>query len=176
MGTDIHIYVEGKTDEETWTAIPGPNPYYELYLKDPEYYDYLEHQPKERLENWIFDTRIYTFFTLLAGIRDTSNDGIIPISTYNEEDHVCDIIPHDVSDDIWLEYKHWRWDAHTGGCLTLKTILDYDWNATFEYINGTYTAKELADEFYTESIPKLKKLADEFNGPENIRIVYWFDN
>lgn len=95
----------------------------------------------------------------------------------------------DIKDDL---------DYHSYSYLTLKELLDFNYEKSFEKLEMSFlykednvviagsifteTAKEgegeitsyrnYLGEWFFEELDKMKKLGD----PENVRIVFWFDN
>lgn len=53
-----------------------------------------------------------------------------------------------------------------------------DWGSPHYYTTITWKAvyKDSARDFYDKTIPALKAIADRVGGPDNVRIVFWFDN
>ena len=105
--------------------------------------------------------RCYRLFGALAGVRDTSIDMIVPGR--------WDALPDDVSDEVKGISDEWGMDAHSHSHLTLR-----------ELMNSKYykmSTKELYDMgidayFFKTLVPDLQK----FGNPDDIRIVFWFDN
>ena len=105
--------------------------------------------------------RCYRLFGALAGVRDTSIDMIVPGR--------WDALPDDESDEVKGISDEWGMDAHSHSHLTLR-----------ELMNSKYykmSTKELYDMgidayFFKTLVPDLQK----FGNPDDIRIVFWFDN
>ena len=105
--------------------------------------------------------RCYRLFGLLAGVRDTSIDMIVP----DRHDH----LPDDVSVEIEDLSDEWATDGHSHNYLTLKELM------SSKYFK--MTEQDLADMgidsyFFTTLVPDLMR----FGNPDDIRIVFWFDN
>ena len=105
--------------------------------------------------------RCYRLFGLLAGVRDTSIDMIVP----DRHDH----LPDDVSVEIEDLSDEWGTDGHSHNYLTLKELM------SSKYFK--MTEQDLADMgidsyFFTTLVPDLMR----FGNPDDIRIVFWFDN
>lgn len=197
MGSDIHLFVE-KRENDNWVPVA-----------DSETSSY---------EGWLYNNRNYNLFAFLADLRNYNN--YIPISRPKG-------LPHDVSKEVKEKADYWGVDGHTHSWLTLEEILEFDWACEDikkgfvneleykEFIKNGYptswcggfggnitnisnedmdkiisgelkrdegvsyytevswlvTYKEQAGDFYTKAIPKLKELGN----PENVRIVFWFD-
>ena len=102
-----------------------------------------------------FNTRSYSLFAILANVRNNGNFN--PISEPKE-------LPEDCSDSIKTISD---WDGgHSHSWLTLKEIFEFDWTQSVKregWMDGG---------FWSECIPRLLRLGT----PENVRIVFWFDN
>ncbi len=101
----------------------------------------------------VFSFRNYLLFGILAGVR---NKTCTPISVPKK-------LPKDISNEVFKEYLTWSIDAHSASYLTLKELLEHDYPKGFE--------KEITPLFFT-NLEELKELGE----PENVRIVFWFDN
>ena len=119
MGTDIHMFVEKKTSEG-WEAVKGENPY---YIPGDEYGD-----EEYRYEGWLYNSRNYDFFAMLAGVRNGSGfagvdtgEGFNPISEPKGLPKDASVEVEDYFDDSYLHSKSW---------LSLKELKDYDLQQT----------------------------------------------
>lgn len=185
MGCDIHLFVEKKNNNK-WEAVKGKNPYFGCWANEPE----------ECYKDWFYNSRNYSLFSVLADVRNNYN--IKPIATPKG-------LPIDVSDIVRKESDEWDGDGHSHSWLTLKELLDYDinqtitakgmispaqysslqqginpsswcgWTSQEDYISAKWEEKlnDFVGFFWTENIPQLQALT---NNPEDIRIVFWFDN
>lgn len=183
MGADIHSFVEIKKNDK-----------WELFEEEvfPDYGDKKVSDP--------FGWRSYSVFGFLADVRNYSN--CKPISENkglpNDSEYLNS--PSDYDDD-WYGKKTTstkkddiRNDGnyHSFSWLTLKELLDFDYDSTFEdlrytkqegnYYNGAAVAKtgegktisyreHLGSGFF-EDLEVLKTLGN----PEEVRIVFYFDN
>lgn len=119
MGCDIHIYVEKKEDGR-WIPVDD-------WVQDEYGISYVPYQKQ------IYYGRNYDLFAMLADVRngygfagvDTGN-GFIPISLPKG-------LPDDVSDNIKNVSDSWGCDGHSHSWLTLKELIDYDWNQTTKH-------------------------------------------
>ncbi len=118
------------------------------------------------------EDRSYDTFAILAGVRNYVN--AIPISEPKG-------LPEDLSeesknDDNIQHLEYWQeGDGHSFSWLTLKEILDYNWEQEFADSRNDYKlvkAKDAICNSWTCFITYLKTVELE---PENIRIVFWFD-
>lgn len=104
--------------------------------KDPDImYEYQQeilvssdYDAPKRATNWIYDGRNYDLFAILANVRNgygfagvDTGDGFIPISMPKD-------LPNDVSTFVKREADHWDGDGHSHSYLTVKELMDYDWN------------------------------------------------
>ena len=159
MGCDIHAYAEIRGSDGTWqyagdNAFPGNE------------YD----------KNCPFDgARDYRMFGFLADVRNYSHSPVIAEPRG---------VPDDASVKVRAEHDWWESDAHSASWLTLAELLAYDYDQTFwdRRING----RALAEEGEGVHLPLREFLGEGFFGyldglrrlgdPENVRIVFWFDN
>jgi hypothetical protein len=105
--------------------------------------------------------RCYRLFGALAGVRDTSIDMIVP-GRYGQLPDDVSVELEDMSDDFGV-------DAHSHSYLTLRELIDSKYYKM--------SAEELYDMgidayFFKTMVPDLQN----FGNPDDIRIVYWFDN
>jgi len=198
MGCDIHMYCEIKKDN-IWT-FSGP------MFKD-KYYN-----SEQETSTWNqpftihpYFGRNYRLFSVLADVRN--GYGFAGIDTGDRIEPIClpKDLPPDMSEEVKKEWEGWESDGHSCSYLTVKELLDYNWNQTI-VIRGMVT-KETAEEyrktgktpdvwcgstnqngfenlewkenlmeftkgFVNETIPLLQTLGN----PEDVRIVFWFDN
>lgn len=159
MGCDIHLYAEKKVNDQ-WVTI-------DKWSDNPDYKSNPEgEKPKIIKRGWsedeiddrfYTDGRNYNLFCALAGVRKYifSND---PTQVAEEKG-----FPQDACNEIKEEYDSWGSDAHTASWLTLGELESYDWS---EY-------GETCNDFRNEVIPKMKA---ENVPPDDVRIVFWFDN
>ena len=135
----------------------------------------------ELVDNWI-DYRSYGLFGFLANVRNYSH---IP-SIDNPRG-----LPQDVSEAVEMEWKN-GYDGHSCSHLTLKELLEFNYDQEFEdrrvtrrignIIDGaalaepgegqTMTIREFLGSGFFTNLEKLKEHGD----PENVRVVFWFDN
>lgn len=156
MGTDIHVYIEQKT-------IKIDNPLITEWISVDEWIYNPYFEVKEVRKRYWTD-RNYLLFAVLANVRNLYN--IQPISLPKG-------LPDDASPEVKNQSDEENGDAHTRSWLTLKELLQYDWQQTIEDDNEEiFTFEELVIPFVSDFIPRLSKI-DE---PDNVRMVFWFDN
>ena len=177
MGCDIHSFAEKKVNNK-WEKI-GEH----FSLGDWE----KQHYKKEKGEN-PFDWRSYSMFAFLADVRNY--DHCEPVSKPKG-------LPNDVCDEVKKEYEDWECDDHSASYLTLKELLEFDYDKVFwnrrisrttynenggsftngaaiaEEREGTHvTYREKLGEFFFTHLEELKELGN----PDEVRVVFWFDN
>lgn len=239
MGTDIHLCVEVKNNEK-WEVVkkmPTDSSFYKILYEEEKEKGETGHWTKrwEELKqeggslHWLYSNRNYDLFAILANVRNgmgvagcDTGDGFIPIAFPRGT-------PVDVSTEINEAINGWGCDGHSHSYLTLRELLEYNWNRktkhrgwvgtevykqfkkngnpypcsggvwgrnivhvsneemdelikndTFDENLSYYTQieweetyKECCKFFLEKCIPELKKLA---SSPDDVRIVFWFDN
>lgn len=167
MGCDIHSFAERKRNGK-WEKV---GEHFSLGEWEKEYY-------KKEKNDSPFDWRSYSMFAFLADVRNY--DHCEPISEPKG-------LPKDISDEVKDEYGE-GWDYHSASFLTAKELLDFDYDKVFwnrrvtKNNNGASLAEEgegtnvtyrenLGEFFFTH----LKEL-EELGNPDEVRIVFWFDN
>lgn len=203
MGCDIHLYVEVYNEtkqawEEYVSLIPNPN-YVPIRATGNLVDIYRKQEFRRKADEWgsphlkmvekrFYEGRSYSLFSLLADVR---NDGTIePISEPKG-------LPDDLSPEIQKLSDEWGIDGHSHSYFTLGDLLDVDWTGSMgskcvtddlgwyrkwysEFIvsdnKNSLTlnnCKALLAGSFMDTIEDLKEIGKP---PENIRIVFWFDN
>lgn len=180
MGCDIHSFAE-KRNKETgkWEKVN------DAFTLD----SYDKAIMKKNKGSHPFDWRSYSVFAFLAGVRNY--DCCEPLSEPKG-------MPSGVCEEIKSEYDRWEGDAHSASYFTAKELSDFDYNKTFwnrrisrtiyredgsvAGSNGACLANEgegeivsyrdNLGEFFFVHLEELKSLGE----PEDVRIVFWFDN
>jgi len=177
MGCDIHSFAERKINNK-WEKV---GEHFSLGDWEKKYYK------KEKGEN-PFDWRSYSMFAFLAGVRNYDHSE--PLSEPKG-------LPDGISDEVKEEYEQWECDAHSVSYLTLKELLDFDYDKVFwnrrisrttynenggSFTNGAaiaeegegthVTYRENLGEFFFTHLKELQELGE----PDDVRIVFWFDN
>lgn len=185
MGADIHLYVERKSTRvrreeflnEIFEAdIPVQKEWESAdKWKKNKYYD--PNKPNGEIEyevdydDLFYRGRNYYLFAVLADVRNGWD--IKPIDEPRG-------IPTDLSERVQTIIDAWKGDGHSHSYFTLKELLDVDWEKYHyieeeedgpPYIINKKKVNYLSD--FMETIDKLKKLDSD---PNNIRIVFFFDN
>jgi len=172
MGCDIHSFAERKTNGK-WEKV---GEHFSLGEWEKEYY-------KKEKSDSPFDWRSYSMFAFLADVRNY--DHCEPLSKPRG-------LPDDISDEVKDEYGE-GWDYHSASFLTAKELLEFDYDKTFwnrrvtkqtseNFWNGASVAeegegtnvtyRENLGEFFFIHLNELKELGN----PDDVRIVFWFDN
>lgn len=112
MGCDIHLFTERQkniNNEQKWVNVDNwkLNPYYEENDEDGESKYYL---------NSAYKDRSYALFSILANVRNDSNNK--PISEPKG-------LPEDISEVVKAESDKWGCDGHSHSFLTMKELYDY---------------------------------------------------
>ena len=164
MGCDIHSYAEIRKNKK-WEMVSGA----------------FSHSHKK---NHPFETRDYGVFGFLANVRNLSEVPNIKEPT-NE-------LPDNVSKEVKEVWEDWGPDGHALSWLTLKELLDFDYDQIFwdrrvkkQRPNGgwNYAARAesgegrhlsvrefLGESIFFERLETLKALGE----PEDVRIIFWF--
>ncbi len=198
MGCDKHLYVERRrniNNKDVWFNCDNwrLNPYHDE-----------ENEPKYEIAH-LYDDRNYRLFSVLAGVRN-----------YSENEPIAQPrgLPSDVSDATKAQSDHWDGDGHTHSWFTLKEVKDYFAKHPKVKYSGIMTPENAAKvdagempyawcqgstdtslvhrewEFEDRPLKRLISLIDERKRDEfrvfgddeglkldaKIRIVFWFDN
>lgn len=176
MGCDIHIMAEKRISENSnWVRICSVFPLGEY---DKKYY-------KKDFGDSPFDNRNYGTFAFLADVRNYSH---------------CECLtkePKGIPDDACPEFletcERWDGDGHSHSYISVAEFLSFDYDKVFwnrrvtkqispNCFNGASLAEEgegthetyreyLGEHFFT-GLEILKQQGE----PENVRVVFFFDN
>lgn len=143
MGCDIHLFVEKKNENGEWELVQGKNSWKKQYQEwaDKEenqerknyYLKRVQEEPETCYEGWLYDNRNYRTFSVLADVRNgisswrdepATGHYVKPIS---EPKGMPDDLPDEMREIYENEYEH------SGSYLTLKELLDYDWNQKVKF-------------------------------------------
>jgi hypothetical protein len=152
MGCDIHTNVEVKSNGK-WTQV-------DKLVEDP-------YGPADGDVSYptlaliviepIYDSRNYTVFGLLAGIRGN----VTPVKSPRG-------IPEDTSDTI-----RESWELYAGHTSHYYTLAELE---TINRRNKKAYVAETAD-FFSTVLPKLKSIQEEHKvTTKEVRLVFWFDS
>lgn len=136
MGCDIHLFVEKRffkyDDEEkengVWVSADkwSINEYYYLYPDDKESMLHVDR------DDCFYTGRNYDLFAILANVRNghgfigcDTGDGFIPI--FFIPISMPRDLPGDISPEVKAQADDWGADGHSHSWLTLKELLEYDW-------------------------------------------------
>lgn len=110
-----------------------------------------------------YSKRNYLLFGLLAGVRAGNFQPPIPPRG----------LPEDASPTVRLQYQDDR-DAHTPSWLTLAELQAFPWDdplpSGLQAWDATF--KEACPDFFRGPLKQLPRLG----APEDVRVVFWFDN
>lgn len=161
MGCDIHSFVEIRAEGQ-WEHADGtlfPNAEYQGEASAP------------------FPYRDYGLFGFLADVRNYSYSPVIAEPRG---------LPADVSAPVRAEYGDDDW-WHSASWLTVAELLGFDYDQVFEDLRSAawpgpvsvtpgqgerVTLREFLGEGFFERLGELAQLGD----PNNVRVVFWFDN
>jgi hypothetical protein len=165
MGCDIHSHVEVRRDGR-W-----------VYESGEEYTD------KDVIEG-PFGWRDYGLYGFLADVRNHSHSPVIAEPRG---------VPGDLSPEARHEYNEWLDDLHHASWLTVAELLAYDYDQVFwdrrvtkQLASGVLDGAALADQGEGRHISLRQFLGNSFfadlvalqslGKPEDVRVVFWFDN
>jgi len=183
MGCDIHVFVERKKNDK-WVHYTGKH--FSLSAWEKEY-------SKTEKCNAPFDWRSYGMYGFLAGVRARD---IKPI-----KDPACKI-PDDASEFVKKEYERWDGDGHSHSSLTAKELLEFDYNQDLRSPDEDFSTNSRGVLFEKKICPKHRDFDEEDNyktyfdylggpdgmffthvnelaelgNPDDVRVVFWFDN
>lgn len=149
MGCDIHMYIEKKINGK-WIPAQGFMKNRNDDTPDVPYYDQ-------------FHQRNYALFGFLAGVRNTDIVWFKPKG-----------FPADASEEVARVYHRWGSDAHTPSYLTKEELDRVDWYGEIDYYGERLTRRKAFDQFY--DLVYWLNSYDYSCKPDEIRLVFWFDN
>ena len=175
MGCDIHSHAEVKQPDGTWKNIGKVFP-----VNDKTWAGIIKSEFEEP-----FYQRNYGVFGFLANVRNYAH--VPPIA------EVKYAIPEDAAPETKESYESWDCDAHSASWLTLEQLLAVNYEETFwnrrvtkqtasncwngaalaEEGEGTHeTLRDFLGSTFFAHLETLKGLGK----PEDVRVVFWFDN
>lgn len=173
MGCDIHSFAEVRKNGK-WEKVG------EVFPLDDWDKNYFKKDFGDRPINW----RDYSLYGWLADVRNYS---CVPAISQPRG------IPDDVSPEVAQENNDWADDGHSHSWLSLAELLTVDYEQVFwdrrvtrqeapNFWNGAalanegegkhITLREHLSEGYFRVLETLKTLGS----PDDVRIVFWFDN
>ena len=83
-------------------------------------------------------------------------------------------LPEDVSIEIQRESNNDGPDGHSHSHFILKELLEYDWDKSInlEHADGDTYRSAVGADYLEELCTELS----QYGEPEEVRIVFWFDN
>jgi hypothetical protein len=156
MGCDIHTFVEIRQDGR-WVKAGDAFPLHENDVR----------RTRERtLGDQPFDWRSYGMFGFLAGVRNGAHvPTIVPPRG----------IPDNLSPEVSVEWRQeLDWGGHTPSWLTVAELQAFDYDQIFwnESEGKEQTVREVLPSVFFRDLAILIGLGP----PEDVRIVFWFDN
>jgi len=158
LGCDIHLITEVKKNGK-WI------------VNDNKIFTYWDGSLKDSP----FEVRNYKTFAFLAGVRNSYV--IAPISKlrglpcdseYLNCEHVDNYFGEETPVTLYEDILE-DLDYHSYSFLTLKELLDFNYNSM---ATKKETYEEFLGECFFEDVDDIKALGD----PENVRIIFYFDN
>lgn len=175
MGCDIHLMAQRKT-ESGWETAECPRDVADEWIREQH-----EKRPDDewyaaRIKHAWFNDRYYALFAALAGVRNgfgfagiPTHQPLVPIS---EPRGLPDDLLAVAADDHELPDGYWLGD-HSHSWLTLREVLDYDWDRELVWPDGSTTPlRECVGDFLTRTVPALRSVGE----PDDVRIVFGFDS
>ena len=149
MGCDIHTFAEVKKNgkwEKVGYIFPYRNPYRDADSRESLT---MTNSPYSGGRN-------YGLFATLAGVRNYEGYNITPIAEPRGLPEDCSKAINKLDDDM---------DFHSFSWFSLEELLAIDWNKHPE-----------CKRFTVEVFPNLAGVLNELAHPEDVRIVFCFDN
>ena len=130
MGTDIHMACEVRRNGK-WELVTDKVFKNSWYRLDSEY-----SWEQEEYTNVPYDNRCYNLFAILADVRNGSGFAGCKIGEYFNPISTPKGYPEDMCDELKGDINYYDYDERTGllsnehsaSWLTLKELLEYDWN------------------------------------------------
>lgn len=152
MGCDIHMVVERKIQGKwhcVWDGCICPR----VNVQRDEYDNLSWESPAACARN-------YSFFARLAGVRGPGPD--------------AKGVPDDVSEVTRYRITDWAQDGHSHSWDTLEDFCRKFWFESGDEESADFVKRKLLGEDDSSVRDLFGPYSDE--APENVRVVYWFDN
>lgn len=173
MGCDIHSFAEVRKNGK-WEKVG------EVFPLDDWDKNYFKKDFGDRPINW----RDYSLYGWLADVRNYS---CVPAISQPRG------IPDDVSPEVAQENNDWADDGHSRSWLSLAELLATDYEQVFwdrrvtkQTSPNSWNGAALADEGEGKHITLREHLSEGYfrvletlktlGNPDDVRIVFWFDN
>lgn len=131
-----------------------------------------------------FDWRSYGMFGFLADVRNYSHVPTIAAPKYSLPPNVSEVVKEAYGEDC---------DWHTATWLTLRQLMEFDYDQIFwdrrvtkKTSHNVWDGAALAEEGEGVKLPMREFLGERFfaeietlktlGNPDDVRIVFWFDN
>jgi hypothetical protein len=149
MGCDIHAYVEIRTND--------------IWRFHPDIFPINQYNPSCPFD----EERSYPLFGFLANVRNYSRSPVISPPRG---------LPEDVSPAVKTEADSWGSDGHNHSWLTLADLAGFDYDQTFVDRWRDPPAEIRIRDFLGDWYFKRLALLSTLGNPDDVRIVFWFDN
>lgn len=147
MGCDIHMHVEIRQDNGSWAEKVARTGWSNNSFG---YTGYIRNTP-----DWLFETRNYSVFGVLAGVKGTLGHTISKPRG----------LPVDCSRGVYERRgNHGNYLYHDTSWLTVDELVAFTWRPSGRCLR-------FLDSFFEVAVPALQNLAIN---PKNVRIVFWF--
>lgn len=153
MGCDIHCHVEVRTEDgwkHVWPTLVADKADVDAYPED--YVDYPgtivdSYEEYEKVApSWEHPLQIHRNYNLFAILADVRNGvGFAGMKTGEGFNIICEPrgAPDDISAETAWDLHNWEADGHSHSWLTLRELLDFDWDQTTHHV-GVVSPKEYA--------------------------------
>ena len=125
-------------------------------------YSYTKGMIRSPFTDQPYGGRCYSLFGILAGVRNTSNMMI-------GGGWGLKGMPDDASPQVQGMSDDWDVDGHSHNYFTVQELLDSDYN---KMKKDELTTLGIDPYFFNTTLPQLQKIGN----PEDVRIIFWFDN
>ncbi len=180
MGCDIHAYAEVRKGNK-WEKVG------EVFPLD----DWTANYRKKTHGDEPFDIRSYGLFGLLADVRNYLGAADAFFAAFAPKG-----LPDDVTREVRKKHREWESDAHSTSWLTLRELTSRDFDRIMvdkrierqigpNMFDGgcTATEREITSAMkttYREFLPDIffqhVDILKTLGAPDDVRVVFWFDN
>lgn len=157
MGCDIHLFVEVRRQGKWAQVVHAPSGSVRPDDDSPTYGDQF------------YAGRNYGLFTILANVRPYGHPNLAPMSKPRG-------LPKDVSKEVTAISEHWNGDGHSHSHHTLNELMAYAYGETWISQRTINRLDGVTSEFQVTLEKLCEFLVEPGISPDDIRIVFWFDN
>lgn len=161
MGCDIHCFAEKYNKKhKIWKKVGS------IFSVDDFEKEYFKIDKTDSPFSW----RSYDMFSFFAGVRNRNH--IKPIVLPRG-------LPNDISDEVKEMFEEWKSDSHTESFISLKELNNFNYDN--EIIDLTFgevieenkiTYRMFLGDWFFKHLSEL----NDIGKPDEVRIVFWFDN